>query len=420
MRSITRTDATHTRTVLLGLATVLSLAACGGTGDRLTETASSIPAPTATVTDETVTDETSPAPPTAEESGEALPAAVDPALFPDADLLGRVGWQLSSAAPTEGDRPVFGWPCEAGTDAGDFSAPDAVGHQTWPVSGFTSGANQGVPGTIGFDVLDYADEATAGQALDDYTAALGACVIPYPDGSTVTVTGPSDLADPGHPQHYDTAYVVQVGGPAPQGVIVGRVADRLVLSVYATDPGGQLEGLDVALLTESLATSVLDTVLNGGPNADGDASPFPANTDPDLSDASGAGSLTVTDIRMGGQDGFDRIVFELGGPGTPGWDVEYVERATAQGTGDPIDIAGDAVLRVTIIGTSYPEFTGIEEYVEPAPLAVAGTRSVVEEVFNGTFEGTTVSYVGTTSQHPFRVYSLSDPTRVVVEVAVPD
>lgn len=265
-----------------------------------------------------------------------------------------------------------------------------------------------------------APPATAGQALDDYVAAIDDCDTTYPDEGFVNVSGPSELADPDRPHHYDTAFAIEVTGPAPQGVIVGQLADRLVLSVYATDPGGELEGLDVPYLTQSLATSVLDTVLNGPGTGHGDgtggAAPFPDNTDQNVSDSVGAGGLTVTDIRLGGHDGFDRVVYELGGAGTPGWDIEYVEAPTTQGTGEPIEIAGAAFLRVTIIGTNYPEFTGIEEYVEDAPLAVAGTQTIVEEVFNGTFEGTTVSYVGTTAQNPFRVYTLTDPTRLVVEV----
>ena len=44
---------------------------------------------------------------------------------------------------------------------------------------------------------------------------------------------------------------------------------------------------------------------------------------------------------------------------------------------------------------------------------------VTEVAFDGTFEGTTVAFVGTTDEVPFRVYSLSSPTRVVLEVADP-
>jgi hypothetical protein len=42
---------------------------------------------------------------------------------------------------------------------------------------------------------------------------------------------------------------------------------------------------------------------------------------------------------------------------------------------------------------------------------------VNEVVFDSTFEGTTVAFVGTTHRRPFRVYLLEAPTRVVLEVA---
>jgi hypothetical protein len=126
--------------------------------------------------------------------------------------------------------------------------------------------------------------------------------------------------------------------------------------------------------------------------------------------------VTVTDLRIGRHDGFDRVVFETGGTGTPGWDVRYVDQATSQGSGDPVDVAGDAVLQVSITGAGYPFETGAEEYSGPSPLAVAGTEVVREVVFDATYEGTTVAFVGTTAQTPFRVYALENPGRVVVEV----
>jgi hypothetical protein len=144
--------------------------------------------------------------------------------------------------------------------------------------------------------------------------------------------------------------------------------------------------------------------------------PFPADTSPDTADASAGAALTVTDVRVGRQDGFDRVVFELGGTGTPGWRVEYVDVATAQGSGQPVDVAGDAVLQVTLTGAGYPFDTGVEEFPTRTPVRAAGTRSVAEVVFGGTFEGTSEAFVGTAARTPFRVFALSNPTRVVVDV----
>ena len=157
---------------------------------------------------------------------------------------------------------------------------------------------------------------------------------------------------------------------------------------------------------------------SGDTDDDGtDAPPFPANADPDTAEASADAQVTLTDIRIGRQDGFDRVVFEVEGTGTPGWNVRYVADATSQGRGEPIEVAGDAVLQVTLTGAGLPGDTGVDQWEGPNPLSVAGTETVTEVVFDSTFEGETVAFVGTTAEVPFRVYLLESPTRVVLEVA---
>lgn len=160
---------------------------------------------------------------------------------------------------------------------------------------------------------------------------------------------------------------------------------------------------------------------NGDTAADGasDAPPFPANTRPDTQAQSADSLATVTDIRLGRHGGFDRVVFEVRGTGTPGWDVRYVDQASSQGRGDPIAVDGDAILQVTLTGMGYPHDTGVDEWSGPDPLSSGATKVVTEVAFDGTFEGTTVAFVGTSGRVPFRVYSLSGPTRVVLEVADP-
>ena len=144
---------------------------------------------------------------------------------------------------------------------------------------------------------------------------------------------------------------------------------------------------------------------------------FPANTDPDVAEPSAGAALTVTDLRVGRHDGFDRVVYELGGTGTPGWRVEYVPEAIDDGSGNVFEIAGDGTLQVMISGSGYPTDTGVPEYSGPNPLRVAETDEVEEVALRGVFEGYTQSFIGTDdSDNPFRVYALTNPTRVVVEV----
>ncbi|MCV2490312.1 hypothetical protein OF117_13160 [Geodermatophilus sp. YIM 151500] len=195
--------------------------------------------------------------------------------------------------------------------------------------------------------------------------------------------------------------------------------------------------LSLVLLTACAGSGDLGTAAGGGdapssapatggagpasPSAGGDTSapPFPADATPDTAEPSADSQGTVTDIRLGRHDGFDRIVLELGGTGTPGWDVRYVDAPSSQGSGDAVDVAGGAVLQVTLTGTAYPYATGVEEYAADAPLTDPAAQVVTEVVFDATFEGQTVTFVGVQEEVPFRVYSLADPTRIVVEVADP-
>jgi hypothetical protein len=139
---------------------------------------------------------------------------------------------------------------------------------------------------------------------------------------------------------------------------------------------------------------------------------------PDEQAASADALVTVTDVRTGRQDGYDRVVFEVEGEGLPGWAVHYVDAPADQGSGNPVEVSGDAVLQVALTGVGYPSDTGVEQFDPAGPVPGPGT-AVTEVVLGSTFEGITEAFVGTTGQSPFRVYLLEGPTRVVVEVADP-
>jgi hypothetical protein len=162
-----------------------------------------------------------------------------------------------------------------------------------------------------------------------------------------------------------------------------------------------------------------DNAADGAPETP-PATAFTADTGTDTAGASPDALISVSDIRIGRHDGFDRVVLEVGGVGLPGWDVRYVDQASSQGSGEPVDVAGNAVLQVTLTGVGYSKDTGIEEVAWGRRVAGEGTEEITEVVFDGTFEGTAGAFVGTTAQEPFRVYLLEGPTRVVVEVANDD
>ena len=146
--------------------------------------------------------------------------------------------------------------------------------------------------------------------------------------------------------------------------------------------------------------------------------PFPADTSVDTEEPIG-GPLTVRAVRVARQPGYDRVVFELAGTkaGAPGWRVEYVTDPRDQGSGEPVEVKGEAVLSVTLTGTGYPFDTGVDE-VSGDPALPAGAQVVRDVVLRGVYEGQYDAFVGTATRAPFRVFRLEDPARVVVDVRV--
>ena len=153
---------------------------------------------------------------------------------------------------------------------------------------------------------------------------------------------------------------------------------------------------------------------------DGEAPAFPAAPQPSSQDASADARLAVSDVRIGSHEGFDRVVFDLGGTGSAGWQVEYRDSIQEQGSGQEVDLAGDASLRVLIRGTVAPPSTDQPYYDGPDMVQPTGTSNV-QEVYMGTwFEGIYDAAIGLQSEQPFRVYELSNPKRLVIDVLPPD
>jgi len=143
-----------------------------------------------------------------------------------------------------------------------------------------------------------------------------------------------------------------------------------------------------------------------------DGPPFPESTDPQTAEPTGEWDLQLVDVRVGEHDGFDRVVLELSGTATPGWGVAWSDEAVAEGTGDVVPLEGDHVLTINASGTAMPEPGSFEV---PARLGPAG--SVAEVQVNGWFEGYTQVFAGVEGdERPFRVFTLTDPPRLVVDI----
>jgi hypothetical protein len=133
----------------------------------------------------------------------------------------------------------------------------------------------------------------------------------------------------------------------------------------------------------------------------------------------------LTNVRTGvhpEEDGFDRVVVDFLNF-VPSWTVSYVDKPIlADGSGEPIPIAGNHVLKVSLTGASQVFFTPAspQGYIDlyPGPNRIATNHpQVAEVVATDDFEAVMAVHLGTRAKVPFRVQVLDSPHRLVIDVA---
>lgn len=137
----------------------------------------------------------------------------------------------------------------------------------------------------------------------------------------------------------------------------------------------------------------------------------------------GSGGRPLTDVRTGRHECFDRMVLDIR-PGmsadAAAYRVRYVDTLYQDGSGEPIDVRGGAVLEVVASAPSYDPETFEATYPgragEPLPgVHLKGYKTFRDARFGASFEGTTQLGLGVRARLPFRVLELGD--RLVVDVA---
>ena len=160
---------------------------------------------------------------------------------------------------------------------------------------------------------------------------------------------------------------------------------------------------------------------SGEAQAQESAEPVSAPTTAGRSAAEGefGENLTVTDVRIGAHDGFDRVTFEFEGDGTAGWSINYQDGATSQGSGEPIEVSGAEVLSIALHHVNLPPDLDddIEPYDGSDRLDAPADAQVMTELVEDTiFEGVHTWFVGTLDEAAYRVERFDDPQRVVIDV----
>jgi hypothetical protein len=119
-------------------------------------------------------------------------------------------------------------------------------------------------------------------------------------------------------------------------------------------------------------------------------------------------------VRAASHRTFDRVVWEFRGGLPKTRVVRYVPELIADGSGEPVRIAGSAILELTVSSANaHDENTG--QGTAPSRV-VAGLGNVIEVVESGDFEATVSYGVGLAKRQKFSVTTLRNPSRIVVDV----
>ncbi len=121
-------------------------------------------------------------------------------------------------------------------------------------------------------------------------------------------------------------------------------------------------------------------------------------------------------IRTGSHPCYERVVIEFAGAGDfPGYAVRYEgDPLTLGSSGEPVDIRGDANL-VIFVGS----WMGNEPDLYPGPNRIFPTNvSLIEELsLLDNFESVMIWGIGLDKVRPFRVFTLREPDRLVVDIS---
>jgi hypothetical protein len=132
--------------------------------------------------------------------------------------------------------------------------------------------------------------------------------------------------------------------------------------------------------------------------------------------ACAAAGTYLTAVRTGQHAGFDRVAFEFSG-GLPAYAASVVKTVYSDAKGDVVPLAGQVLLRVVFRGaTAWCPDSAARTYAGPQVLTPYYPRLLVVSGA-GDFEQVLSFGVGLAAPGPYRIYALTGPDRVVLDVS---
>jgi len=126
---------------------------------------------------------------------------------------------------------------------------------------------------------------------------------------------------------------------------------------------------------------------------------------------------TLTQIRAAHHLGYDRLVFQFSGGVPAQHSARYVSQVIADPSGLPAHVVGSAVLRVAFFPVTAHDARGLSTY--GAAQRTYALPGIIQVVNAGDFEAVVSFGVGMARAEPFRMFTLTGPSRVVIDVRTP-
>jgi hypothetical protein len=126
-------------------------------------------------------------------------------------------------------------------------------------------------------------------------------------------------------------------------------------------------------------------------------------------------AAVLQEVRTGGHDAFDRVVFVFRGGGVPGYHVEYLDKPPQKcGSGDAASIEGKRWLEIRMSPAQAHDEEGRATVKERELRPSLPVMKELEATCD--FEAQLTWVIGVSSPNRYRILELSDPARLVVDV----
>jgi LPXTG-motif cell wall-anchored protein len=122
--------------------------------------------------------------------------------------------------------------------------------------------------------------------------------------------------------------------------------------------------------------------------------------------------VVIQSVTVGHHVGFDRVVF-TSRDGRPAVTVRYVAQVTRDPSGQPVSLLGSAFLLVTLRNTAWQTSPSPQRTITPRFPALRQLKGA------GEFEAVASYGIGQATKAGFRVFTLTGPDRVVIDLAAP-